>query len=52
MLMDPPLVFESHPGALTVRLPRRAVHRSGKARTAALLSGSTISELARMTVGR
>jgi diacylglycerol kinase family enzyme len=52
MLMDPPLVFESLPGALTVRLPRRAVHRSRKARTAALLSGSTISELARMTVGR
>jgi diacylglycerol kinase family enzyme len=52
MLMDPPLVFESLPGALTVRLPRRAAHRGPKARTAALLSRSTISELARMTVGR
>ena len=52
MLMDPPLVFESLPGALTVRLPRRAVHRGTKARTVHLLSGSTFSELARMTVGR
>ena len=52
MLMDPPLVFESLPGALTVRLPRRAVHRSPGARTVHLLSRSTISELARMTVGR
>ncbi len=50
--MDPPLVFESLPGALTVRLPRRAVHRNPKARTVQLLSRSTISELARMTVGR
>jgi diacylglycerol kinase family enzyme len=52
MLMDPPLVFESLPGALTVRLPRRAAHRGTKARTVHLLSGSTFSELARMTVGR
>jgi diacylglycerol kinase family enzyme len=52
MLMDPPLVFESLPGALTVRLPRRAAHRSPKARTVHLLSRSTISELARMTLGR
>jgi diacylglycerol kinase family enzyme len=52
MLMDPPLVFESLPGALTVRLPRRAAHRGPKARTVHLLSRSTISELARMTVGR
>jgi diacylglycerol kinase family enzyme len=52
MLMEPPLVFESLPGALTVRLPRRAVHAGPKARTVNLLSGSTFSELARMTVGR
>jgi diacylglycerol kinase family enzyme len=52
MLMDPPLVFESLPGALTVRLPRRAVHRSRRARTVHLLSRSTISELSRVAVGR
>jgi diacylglycerol kinase family enzyme len=52
MLMDPPLVFESLPGALTVRLPRRAVHPGRKAGTVHLLSGSTFSELARMVVGR
>jgi diacylglycerol kinase family enzyme len=52
MLMDPPLVFESLPGALTVRLPRRAAHRSAKERTVHVLDRSTFSELARMTVGR
>jgi len=52
MLMDPPLVFESLPGALTVRLPRRAVRHGPKARAVHLLSGSTFSELARMTAGR
>jgi diacylglycerol kinase family enzyme len=52
MLMDPPLVFESLPGALTVRLPRRAAHRGPKARTVHVLSRSTISELARVVVGR
>ena len=47
LLMDPPLVFESLPGALRVRLPRRAVRPSRAARTVRLLSGSTITELGR-----
>jgi diacylglycerol kinase family enzyme len=52
MLMDPPLVFESLPGALLVRVPRRAAHPSRKAGAERLLSGSTVTELARLTVGR
>jgi hypothetical protein len=52
LLMDPPLVFESRPGALRVRLPRHAVRRSPAARTVRLLSTSTITELARVVAGR
>jgi diacylglycerol kinase family enzyme len=52
LLLDPPLVFESLPGALRVRLPRRAVRESRAARTVRLLSGSTISELAEVAAGR
>jgi diacylglycerol kinase family enzyme len=52
LLMDPPLVFESWPAALRVRLPRHAVHLSPAARTVQLLSGSTIADLARVFVGR
>jgi diacylglycerol kinase family enzyme len=50
--MDPPLVFESWPGALRVRLPRHAVRLSPAARTVHLLSTSTITDLARVVVGR
>jgi diacylglycerol kinase family enzyme len=50
--MDPPLVFESLPGALRVRLPERAVRPSRTAQAVRLLSGSTISELGRVAVGR
>jgi diacylglycerol kinase family enzyme len=49
--MDPPLVFESLPGALLVRLPRRAAHPTRKALARRLLSASTVSELARVTAG-
>jgi diacylglycerol kinase family enzyme len=52
LLLDPPLVFESMPGALRVRLPRRAVRPSRTSRTVRLLSGSTISELAEVAAGR
>jgi diacylglycerol kinase family enzyme len=52
LLMDPPLVFESRPGALRVRLPRHAVRRSPAARTVRLLSASTITELGRVAAGR
>jgi diacylglycerol kinase family enzyme len=49
--MDPPLVFESLPGALRVRVPRRAVQPSRRARAVRLLSASTIAELARVAAG-
>jgi diacylglycerol kinase family enzyme len=52
MRMDPPLVFESLPGALLVRVPRRAAGASRKARAARLVSGSAVTELARVTAGR
>jgi diacylglycerol kinase family enzyme len=52
LLMDPPLVFESWPGALRVRLPRHAVHLSPAARTVQLLSTSTVTDLARVVVRR
>ena len=52
LLLDPPLVFESLPGALRVRLPRRAVRPSRAARAVRLLSGSTITELAEVAAGR
>ena len=52
LLMDPPLVFESLPGALRVRLPRRAVRPSPAARTVQLLEGSTFTELGRVAAGR
>jgi len=49
--MDPPLVFESLPGALRVRLPRDVV-RPSRARKVRLLSGSTIAQLAQVVAGR
>jgi diacylglycerol kinase family enzyme len=52
LLLEPPLVFESLPGALRVRLPRRAAKPPRAARTVRLLSGSTISELAEVAAGR
>ncbi len=52
LLMDPPLVFESLPGALRVRLPRHAVRPSPAARTVQLLEGSTFTELGRVVAGR
>jgi diacylglycerol kinase family enzyme len=52
LLMDPPLVFESRPRALRVRLPRHAAAHSPAAMTVHLLSGSTITQLARVLAGR
>jgi diacylglycerol kinase family enzyme len=52
LVMDPPLVFESLPRALRVRLPRHAVRPSPAARTVQLLEGSTLSELGRVAAGR
>ena len=50
--MDPPLVFESLPGVLRVRLPRTAVGRSPAARAVHLTSRSTIAALGRVAAGR
>jgi diacylglycerol kinase family enzyme len=50
--MDPPLVFESLPGALLVRVPRRAAHPGRKELAGQMLSGSAVTELARVTAGR
>jgi diacylglycerol kinase family enzyme len=52
LTMDPPVVFESRPGALRIRLPRHALQLSPAARTAQLLSGSTIAELGRVAAGQ
>jgi diacylglycerol kinase family enzyme len=51
LLVEPPLVFESLPGALRVRLPRTGVRPSPAARAVRMLSGSTIAELGRIIVG-
>jgi diacylglycerol kinase family enzyme len=52
LIMDPPVVFTSRPGALRVRLPRHALQLSPAARTVQVLSGSTIAELGRIAAGR
>ena len=51
MKMDPPLVFETRPGALRVRLPRRTVGLSPAARAVHVLSRSTIAELGEVLAG-
>ena len=51
LLMDPPLVFESLPGALRVRIPTHAPG-SAPAATAVQLTGSTIGDLIRTAAGR
>jgi len=52
LTMDPPVVFESRPGALRIRLPRHALQLSPAAKTALLFSGSTIAELGRVAAGQ
>ena len=51
LVMDSPLVFESRPGALRVRLPRHALRVSPSARAVHVLSVSTFAGLARIAVG-
>jgi diacylglycerol kinase family enzyme len=51
LILDPPLVFTSRPAALRVRLPRRTLRRSPAARTVQVLSGSTVTGLARVAAG-
>jgi diacylglycerol kinase family enzyme len=51
LAMDPPLLFESEPGALRVRLPLRAIGVSPAARAVRILSRSTAADLARVSAG-
>jgi len=51
LTMSPPVVFESRPGALRVRLPRHALRVSPAARTVHVLSRSTVAGLARVAAG-
>ena len=51
-VVDPPVIFESAPRALRVRLPRHADGRSPAAMAAHLMSRSTLTELARLAAGR
>jgi hypothetical protein len=52
MKMDPPLVFESRPAALRVRLPRQALSLSPAARAVHVSSRSKITEPAQVVAGR
>ena len=49
--LDPPLVFETRPQALRVRLPRHAVGSSPSARAVHLLARSTVVQLTRTAFG-
>jgi diacylglycerol kinase family enzyme len=50
--MEPPLVFETMPGALRVRVPRRTIGLSPAARAVHLVSRSTIAQLGQVVAGR
>jgi diacylglycerol kinase family enzyme len=50
--LEPPLLFQTEPAALQVRLPRHAIGRSPTAMAVHLLSRSTTTELARLAAGR
>ena len=52
LVLDPPLLFETLPGALRVRLPRHAIGRSPAAIATHLASRSTILQLVRLACGR
>jgi diacylglycerol kinase family enzyme len=52
LVMEPPLVFESRPGALRVRVPRLRAGRSPAGRAVHLVSGSTLGALVGVVVGR
>ena len=49
--LDPPLVFETKPGSLRVRVPRHAIGRSPAAMAVDVLSQATITQLARVAAG-
>jgi diacylglycerol kinase family enzyme len=50
MMMDPPLIFESVPGALRIRVPRHAMGLAPAARSVQL-TASSIKELIRVAAG-
>ena len=52
LTMDPPLVFTCRPGALRVRIPRRATAMSPAAMAVHLASRSTVTELAALATGK
>jgi diacylglycerol kinase family enzyme len=52
LVMDPPLIFESEPGALRVRLPPHAAGTSPAARAVRILARSTATDLVRVCAGR
>ena len=49
--LESPVVFEILPGALQVRIPRRAIGRSPAARAVHLLSRSVVTQLVRVAKG-
>ncbi len=51
MVLEPPLTFESRPGALRVWLPKRAVRISPATRAVRLLARSTAADLASVAAG-
>jgi diacylglycerol kinase family enzyme len=51
LVLDPPVVFESRPGVLRVRTPRRSIGRSPSARAVHPLSFWTVADLARVAAG-
>jgi diacylglycerol kinase family enzyme len=50
--LDPPLVFETKPQELRIRMPRGAIGRSPTARTVHVLSRSTLMQLGRVAVAK
>jgi hypothetical protein len=50
--MEPPIVFATRPGALTIRMPRHAPGRSPAAAAVRVTEGSTIRELWRVAAGK
>jgi diacylglycerol kinase family enzyme len=52
LTMDPPLVFATLPGALTIRIPRHAPGRSPAAAAVRVTEASTIRELVRVAAGK
>ncbi|HXP18465.1 MAG TPA: diacylglycerol kinase family protein [Streptosporangiaceae bacterium] len=51
LVLEPPLVFESHPGALVVRLPKSALRLSPAARAVRVLTRSTAADLVSVAAG-